>query len=266
MGIGHYEHDYEEIHRDAQTHCVDAYARYCKYRAYRMHSGALALACLSSSIMEKSKATDCFGKYEHFLVKNCIPTDEFCPRNKEEQRVCWGIPQQKKVFLFVSHAVEAKRKGFHLLMQAITELDEDCLCVCVGIPSGINHSRFLETGVVHGADKLSSLYACADALILPSLEDNLPNTMLEALSCGVPVIAFPIGGMKDVIQDGANGILAASPAASDLKAALARFLSGGVAWDAERISTEAKSFFSPEVVAGSYIEIYNHLLSSCSND
>jgi glycosyltransferase involved in cell wall biosynthesis len=52
------------------------------------------------------------------------------------------------------------------------------------------------------------VYSAADVFLAPSLEDNLPNTVLEALTCGTPCVAFNIGGMPDLIQHQKNGYLA----------------------------------------------------------
>jgi len=62
-------------------------------------------------------------------------------------------------------------------------------------------------GYVNSDDQLSDIYSAADIFVLPSLEDNLPNTMLESMSCGTPVVAFDVGGMKDLIRDDVTGKL-----------------------------------------------------------
>ncbi len=64
------------------------------------------------------------------------------------------------------------------------------------------------TGRMHDALTLSLMYNCADVFVAPSREDNLPNTAVEALSCGVPCVAFAIGGMPDMIEHKRNGYLA----------------------------------------------------------
>jgi glycosyltransferase involved in cell wall biosynthesis len=67
-------------------------------------------------------------------------------------------------------------------------------------------SHLIITGQVSPND-LPSYYALMDVLVHPSLRDGMPNALLEAMACGKPVIATPVGGMLDVVKDGENGIL-----------------------------------------------------------
>jgi glycosyltransferase involved in cell wall biosynthesis len=76
---------------------------------------------------------------------------------------------------------------------------------------------------------LARIYSCADVFVLPSLEDNLPNTVLEAMSCGVPVAGFDVGGMPDMVENGRTGKLACPESVEGLVDAMAWILSRNAA-------------------------------------
>ena len=72
---------------------------------------------------------------------------------------------------------------------------------------------------------MARLLATADAFIAPSRQDNLPNTVLEATACGLPSVAFRIGGMPDMIEHEVTGYLARPFDVHDLAKGLAWVLS-----------------------------------------
>jgi glycosyltransferase involved in cell wall biosynthesis len=69
---------------------------------------------------------------------------------------------------------------------------------------------------------LAQVYAAADVFVAPSTQENLSNTVMEALTCGTPVVAFDVGGMGDMVEDRLNGYLAQPFQADDL--------ARGIAW------------------------------------
>jgi len=77
-------------------------------------------------------------------------------------------------------------------------------------------------GRLHDDISLSLVYAAADVFIAPSVQDNLPNTVMESLACGTPCVAFDIGGMSDMIEHQQNGYLAKAFDVNDL--------ARGIAW------------------------------------
>ena len=105
---------------------------------------------------------------------------------------------------------------------------------------------------------MAMMYSAADAMIVPSRQDNLPNTAIEAQACGTPVVAFDLGGLPDIIEHQRTGWLA-SP--FDIQS-----LAKGVLWmlqDAERIATlsaasrsSALQRYSPTVVVRQYCNVY----------
>lgn len=117
-------------------------------------------------------------------------------------------------------------------------------------------------GSLHDDISLVTLYSAVDAMIVPSLQENLSNAIMESLSCGTPVVAFDIGGNNDMIEHKLNGYLAKPFDTTDLK--------DGIKWvlntpNYEEISVNAREKvlkeFDSKIVAQKYIDLYNKVLN-----
>jgi glycosyltransferase involved in cell wall biosynthesis len=97
-------------------------------------------------------------------------------------------------------------------------------------PDGI-----VELGHFSDERLMSIAYSAADAFVIPSLEDNLPNTVIESLLCGTPVIGFSVGGIVDMVQNGVNGLLCREATTEGLMEQLEHFTRGSVVFDRDRI-------------------------------
>ena len=118
-------------------------------------------------------------------------------------------------------------------------------------------------GRLQGEDALAAAYNCADVVVVPSLEDNLPNVALEAIACGAPVAAFDVCGMPDIVKDGWNGRLAAGGDSDGLGRALVEMLQTRASFLAMRSNarSHAEENFSLSRQAHSYLSLYESLLA-----
>jgi glycosyltransferase involved in cell wall biosynthesis len=184
--------------------------------------GNLTVTTPSRWLGQNAKQSKLFGNRRVEVIPNSLETGLFKPENKTEAKKKVGINPKTFTLLFGAHTSNEKRKGFYKLLEAMKYCLKDhefkkmadagtVQITTFGPPQedleelGI---RIESSGFQHDANKLATLYSAADIFVLPSLEDNLPNTMLEAMACGTPVVSFKIGGMPDVIENGENGYMA----------------------------------------------------------
>jgi glycosyltransferase involved in cell wall biosynthesis len=214
-------------------------------------------------LLEESKKSRAFRDLPHRHIPNGIDSRIFQPRDRSYSRQLLGIANDKPIILFAAYSVASKRKGYHLLLEALERLNlRDKITLCA---IGSRGGRHADDGIVElghfSDDRLMSIaYSAADAFVIPSLEDNLPNVVIESLLCGTPVIGFPVGGIVDMVQDGVNGLLCRDATTAGLVEQLERFTRGNVAFDRNQIRTKAVEAYDSFVQVRSYLALYGQLL------
>jgi glycosyltransferase involved in cell wall biosynthesis len=151
------------------------------------------------------------------VIPNGTDCRIFAPRDRSVARASLGLPQRK--FLVLAGAVQLRdeRKGFAHLLAALEHLRRtlrgDAIEVVlfgagqIGVQE-LGGFRVHHLGVLVGDEALNQAYSAAEVFVLPSLEDNLPNTAVEAMASGTPVIGYSTGGVPEIVDDGENGLLA----------------------------------------------------------
>ena len=194
-------------------------------------------------------------RVEH--INNCIPSALFHPTDMQQARQTLSLPQDKRLLLFCSQKVDDERKGITYLIEALQLLSKDNLhLVIVGknaeqipLPDGIEATRF---GTV-GERMMPQIYNAVDAFLTPSLQDNLPNTIAEAMSCGTPCVGFNVGGIQEMIEHLENGYVARYRDAADFAAGIRFVLSHDLRDAAHHKAADA---YGETHVAQQYINIY----------
>jgi glycosyltransferase involved in cell wall biosynthesis len=199
------------------------------------------------------------------VIHNTIDQRLFTPTPRPD-----GIADSARL-LFGSANVTDTRKGFRYFAEALTllhqqhpELRPEILVFGKGRTYLFDELPFpiRELGMLTTNDDIVAAYQAADALVVPSLEDNLPNTIVESLACGTPVVAFRTGGIPEMIDHQQNGYLAAVGSAQELADGLAFVLTHPNPDELRRNARQAaETLFSEEVVARQHIDLYRSLLS-----
>jgi glycosyltransferase involved in cell wall biosynthesis len=259
QGGFHYKED--EIRNDTVYGKLDMHIKGLKKKAYR-NSGLHSIVSPSKWMLEASKKSELLSVFPHIQIANGIDSEVFNILDKKSVRDSLGLPLDKTIFLFVSESLDNKRKQFDVLLDAFSQIKRtDFTLVAVGVIPSDRKSNIHYIGTVKDETKMVELYNAADAFILPSAEDNLPNVMLESLMCGTPVIATPVGGMNEVIEHGVNGYLASEDNAIALKKVLDHFLDTQHIFDPEAIRKLAIEKFELKQQAEAYKNLYTSIVS-----
>ena len=230
------------------------------------------VAC-SRWLEAQAKQSSLLSGHSVTSIPNPIDTRVYKPCDKTEARKRLGLPLDKRIILFVSQRVTDERKGMAFLSEAIDKLacekPETGKNTVVAILGG--HAEEMEgklalpvfpLGYVNDDKKIVDVYNAVDVFVLPSLEDNLPNTIMEAMACGVPCIGFRVGGIPEEIDHQKNGYVAEYKSADDL--------ARGINWilhqaDYQALSDNAiakvRHHYTGQQVAMQYTEVYQQALA-----
>ena len=221
-------------------------------------------AAKQSALLEGQKMTN---------IPNAIDTRVYHPTDRQQAREALGLPTDKKVILFVSQKVTDGRKGMAYFVEAVQRLtdghpelrEQAVVAVLGGHSEEVAAQLSLPTfplGYVSDEKKIVSVYNAADVFVTPSLEDNLPNTIMEAMACGVPCVGFNVGGIPEEIDHKKNGYVASYRDAEDLAQGLHWVLCEA---DYAALSSSAQrkvaQNYSQSAVAMRYTEVYNQALA-----
>lgn len=217
---------------------------------------------------EKSALLD---KHTVINIPNPININLFKPRNKQEARTRCNFPADKRIILFGAAKPTDKRKGVdyfiescNLLVQKYPEL-KDQIGIAIYGKQSEQIVPFLpfetyDLKYISSEKELVNVYNAIDLYATPSLEENLPNTIMEAMACGVPCVGFNVGGIPEMIDHLHNGYVAEYKSSEDFANGIYWTLTEGE-YDmlSEEASRKVTACYSEGTIAKKYIEVYNKI-------
>ena len=248
---------------------LDAWTWRRKRRAWR--DKPIELISPSHWLAACAQASQLFSGRPCHVIPNCVDHAIYRPHDARTARQLLGLAPDRRYILFgAMSSTSDPRKGFHLLQPALQRLAQR-----LGPDSGVEllvfgghtPSRPPDLGLpahylgsFHDDLSLALLYSAANVFVAPSTQDNLPNTLVEALACGTPCVAFGIGGFVDLVENGRNGWLAEPFSPDHLADSLWQSLESPL--KSSRDSLFAGQSCDPEPVAAQYREIYQRLMAA----
>jgi glycosyltransferase involved in cell wall biosynthesis len=201
------------------------------------------------------------------VIYTPIDTNQWKPIDKKNARQLLNLSQDTNLILFGAvGGGNDPRKGYDLLLSALEYIKADKKIELVVFGQSKPKSQpdlgfpVHYSGHLYDDLSLSALYSAADVMVVPSRQDNLPNTAVEAQACGTPVVSFDIGGLPDIIVHQKTGYLA--------KAFDTRDLANGIIWvleqsDSNKLGNNARERavekFSEKKISENYVSIYKKI-------
>jgi glycosyltransferase involved in cell wall biosynthesis len=235
----------------------------------RLRSGQLHIVVLNKAMVTLVKASPLLGKFSVSVIPNGLDTNEFAPRNKQAAREILGLPLNKQIILFAAESIELRRKGFDLLVAALSGFSRpnELLVVSIGrgqtqIQSPIAHRHL---GSFQDDRMLSVIYSAADLFVFPSLQETFGQTALEAMACGTPVVGFDgVGCIPELVSCDVTGRKVPMGDVAALRSAIAKLLQNPAALN--QMSVQCRRLvverFNLERQAKSYAQLYQSLIDS----
>ncbi len=222
--------------------------------------------CTKQSLLFRDQSVSC--------IHNCVDLERFKPlADRMALRRKYGLPEDRNIILFGAVNPAEKRKGWDLLRRSLVNLEDrgSCALAIFGSPfevdlDGLDIHWF---GRISDEHAMAEIYNCADVMCVPSRMDNLPNTAVEAQSCGLPVVAFDVGGLRDIVEHSETGYLAKPYDVDDFARGVESVLGTGAggalsahdrAAMSDRIRCRTTNKFDEVSVASSYQRVYAKIL------
>ena len=219
----------------------------------------MGVVLLSEYFREKFKGNTLLQGHDVRLINNAVDTTVYKPIPKAEARRRLGLGTDDTLIAFTATYVSEQRKGLDKLSEAVSRIGNPRLKI-VAAGNNIHHRSWpnvIEMGNKATAEALCEVLSAADFFALPSTEEAFGLTPLQAMACGLPVVAFPVSGTAELINE-QNGVVCSDFTVEALQAGITTLMNRS--YDAAAIRQDMKNRFSPEKIAQQYCSLYHDLM------
>lgn len=230
-----------------------------------LEDSSIYFVTCSHWLEQEAKASALLRGQKIVSIPNPIDTHIYRSGDKQAARKNLGLPEDKRLILFVSQRVTNKNKGMDYLIDACRQMEDYELVILGGHAEEVVDQLPLKAhplGYVNDERRIVEIYQAVDVFVLPSLSENLPNTIMEAMACGVPCVGFKVGGIPEEIDHKRNGYVAEYRDSDDLARGIRWILSEA---DYDQLSQEAvrkvAHSYSQQSVAISYLDVYHQAMA-----
>lgn len=242
-----------------------------KNRAYSsLPESTFTFVTPSRWLAGKVRESSLGSRFKVHVIPYGLDTEIFKPTDKLAARAALGLDADATYILFAAYFSSDSYKGFPILLKALPELRD--VPRLTGLAVGMGQAANLEQpaipmralGLVKDERRMALIYSAADLFVLPSFQDNFPNTALEALACGTPVIGSRVGGIPEIVRDGQTGFTVPSGDSQALAKMIREVLENSSLRSA--LSAECRRVaiaeYSLMIQARKYDELYNEIAGS----
>lgn len=259
-----YKYDYTKENKPVTTKGQDLCRKVWQMKKKYLADKNIIFVSPSNWECQGLKESSLFKDKQCYVIPNVIPSDSYRKLNKVEIKKAFGFPEDKIILGFgAAYGINNPKsvKGTYYLLDALKKIKntDSYFMVIFGDAREEFTSQvpinFFSAGFISNTKILSLLYNACDIFICPSLVENLPNTCLESIFCGVPVVAFNSGGTKDIVVHKETGYLA-TPYNTDEIIDGVEWCSNNLAALSDNCLSKAKSDFDETNIINEYKRIY----------
>jgi glycosyltransferase involved in cell wall biosynthesis len=252
----------------------DLSRRVWESKHYHWRSVDLWLVAISNWLADCAKKSSLFRDRHVSVIPNGVDIRRFRPIDKKTARARLGLPLQKRLVLFGGiDPIREQRKGFQYFSEAARILASNGQAETTEIiVFGRTQDTTLQSlplpchrfGHLDDDELLANIYSSADVLVAPSIFEPFGKTLIEAMACGTPVVAFDNGGPRDIVEHQMTGFLAPVYSADALARGISWCLAGEdrAAALGRRARTRVEARFDIDAVAMRYAALYEQILGS----